>query len=543
MEKKVRPAKIVVYRTGEVIFLLLVAFYFTGGLGFLPASWIAVFDATPKIHRKLLTFAAGAAVILGLALFERARRDKAIESRNLLVRVIETWKSASTLWIVGFFLLFGSWWTISSCLRYEALNSGFDMAIFTQAIWNTTQGAWFYSSIKGGINLLGDHFAPLLAAFAIPYKLWPDPDLLLAVQAFAAAACVFPLTRIVRKSGQSPSWAVLYCLAFALYLPVRNAVRFDFHPEVAAMPLLFWAFVFLDEKKTVRASLFLALALLAKENMATVAFAFGFYACVKKEKAFGFGAFWMVFSVIYFFVVTRILIPELSGAPYFYLDGNFTSWIREGWGPFVKHIFRLSTLDYLAKVYSPLAFTSILAPASFLLTLPTLAQNILSRNEMTRSVFFQYTATLTPFVFISSVVALSKVRSHRRYWAYGILLTSVLMSGVSEVYPIRRHWITITPHVALVKNALAGIPSTASLRTHEFYAPHAANRKELHIYENDHPKEGGSWKARHTDFVAIDRRLFKDGFDVALNALKRDGYQIDLEEDGFCILKRSPSAD
>lgn len=413
------------------------------------------------------------------------------------------------------------------------------MAIFTQAVWNTTQGEWFYSSIKGGICLLGDHFAPLLALLALPYRIWPEPGLLLAIQAFAVASCVFPLARIVRKSGQSPSWAVLYCLAFALYLPVRNAVRFDFHSEVVAMPLLFWAFAFLEEKKTMLASIFLALALTAKENMATVAFAFGLYACLKREKALRFGIFWILTSLIYFYAVVHFFIPKLSGAPYFYLEGNFTEWLRAGWAPLMKHLFRSSTFSYLAKIYGPLAFTSVLAPTSLILTIPTLTQNILARNEMTLSIFHQYTATLTPFVFISSVMALAKVRSYRRYWAYGILLTSVLMSGVSEVYPMRRQWITITPRTMRVEKILRTIPAEYSLRTHELYAPHAANRKELHIYENNHPKEGGSWKAQHADMVAIDRQLLKGDLDDALNALKQSGYKIDFEDDGFYIFKKS----
>jgi len=539
MENKARAGKLNAYRTGEVVFLLLVVFYFSGGLALLPASWIAVFDATPIIHRKLLAFAAGAAVTLGLALFEWAHRDRELGNRSFLTRIIGTWKSASTPWIAGSFVFFGSWWTASSLLRHFAFKTGFDMAIFTQAVWNTTQGEWFYSSIKGGICLLGDHFAPLLALLALPYRIWPEPGLLLAIQAFAVASCVFPLARIVRKSGQSPSWAVLYCLAFALYLPVRNAVRFDFHSEVVAMPLLFWAFAFLEEKKTMLASIFLALALTAKENMATVAFAFGLYACLKREKALRFGIFWILTSLIYFYAVVHFFIPKLSGAPYFYLEGNFTEWLRAGWAPLMKHLFRSSTFSYLAKIYGPLAFTSVLAPTSLILTIPTLTQNILARNEMTLSIFHQYTATLTPFVFISSVMALAKVRSYRRYWAYGILLTSVLMSGVSEVYPMRRQWITITPRTMRVEKILRTIPAEYSLRTHELYAPHAANRKELHIYENNHPKEGGSWKAQHADMVAIDRQLLKGDLDDALNALKQSGYKIDFEDDGFYIFKKS----
>jgi hypothetical protein len=189
-----------------------------------------------------------------------------------------------------------------------------------------------------------------------------------------------------------------------------------------------------------------------------------------------------------------------------------------------------------------LAFSSIFAPASFILTLPTLAQNILSRNEMTRSIFFQYTATLTPFVFISSVMALAQLRVLRRYAAFVILLTAVLMSGGSEVYPMRRQWITITPHSAMVKKMLSGIPAPVSLRTHEFYAPHAANRKELHIYENDHPKEGGSWKARHADYVVIDKKILEMRYPVVLQHLFENGYVLEKEVDGITVLRRKDQA-
>jgi uncharacterized membrane protein len=286
------------------------------------------------------------------------------------------------------------------------------------------------------------------------------------------------------------------------------------------------------------ASLFLAIALTAKENMATVAFAFGLYACIKQEKSLRFGVFWILASIVYFYAVVHFFIPKLSGAPYAYLDGNFASWLREGWRPFAKHIFQPSTFSYLAKIYGPLAFSSFFAPASFILTLPTLAQNLLSRNEMTRSIFFQYTATLTPFVFISSVMALSRLRVFRRYAAYLILLTAVLMSGVSEVYPMRRQWITLTSHTSQVREILRKIPGEYSLRTHEFYAPHAANRKELHIFENNHPREGGSWKALHADYAVIDKELLAERYPAALRTLLENGYALDSESGGLAVLKR-----
>ena len=549
--------KVFACRAGEGILLLLLAVWITGGIPWFPKAWLGYFDFHPKVYRKLLTFAVGVAVFLGVALLEWARRDGTVTRASLLVKIEESWKAHAAFWIAGIFFVFGSLWTVSSCFRHESLNSGFDMAIFTQAISNTARGDWFYSSIKGGISLLGDHFAPLLAVYAMPYKIWPDPDLLLGIQAFGAASCVFPLAKIVRRTGQSQAWAVLFCVLYVLYLPVRNSVRFEFHPEVPAMPFFFWAFAFLQDKKMGLTTIFLALALMAKENVATVVFGFGFYAVffapspaptpgTCSDRAFWgparlWGIGWMVASVLYFYAVVHLFIPELSGAPYAYLSGNFTEWLHAGWGPFMKHMGQASTFSYLAKIYGPLAFTSVLAPASVVLTLPTLAQNLLSRNEMTRSVLFQYTSTLTPVVFIASVMSLAKVRLNRRYWAYLLLVTSVLTSGVSEVYHARRYWRQITPHVRMVKKILAAIPSSSSLRTHEFFAAHATVRKELHIYENNNPKEGGSWKARHTDLVAIDRMRLEAGFDAARRDLERSGFLAVFEQNGFVLFEKADS--
>ncbi|OQA55147.1 MAG: hypothetical protein BWY42_01545 [Candidatus Omnitrophica bacterium ADurb.Bin277] len=525
------------YRAFELIFFLLLILWATGGIPAFSSSLMSFFDGHPKYFRKLLVFSGGAAAITGIFLLEWARRDARITPHSFLSRMIGSARNASGYWTLGLFLIFGALWTASSLLRHAAFDSSFDMAIFTQAIWNTTRGDWFYSSIKGGISLLGDHFSPFLAVLALPYKIWPEPGFLLAIQAFSVASCVVPISRIVKRSGQSPAWAVLFCLLFILYRSVRNSVRFDFHPEVVAMPLLFWSFFFLEEKRAWRASLFLALALMAKENIAAVAFGLGVYALIKKEQQTGFGIFWVLASGIYLYFIVNRVIPAISGAPYAYLGGNFTEWIRLGWGPLATHLLKSSTFSYIAAIYGPLAFTSFLAPLQLILTLPILAQNLLSRNEMTRDLLFHYAAPLIPFVFISSVTAISKIRSGRRYWGYLLLITSVFMSGPSEVYPMRRMWIMITPHAREVAAMLKKIPAGQSLRTHEFFAPHAANRKHLHIFENNHPKEGGSWAARHTDLVAIDRSILKEKFDAALNELKNTGYTVSFERDGFVILE------
>ena len=45
--------------------------------------------------------------------------------------------------------------------RHRTFQTGFDLGIFDQALWNTAHGRLLFSSLKGDTILLGDHFDPL----------------------------------------------------------------------------------------------------------------------------------------------------------------------------------------------------------------------------------------------------------------------------------------------------------------------------------------------------------------------------------------------
>lgn len=506
-------------------FLFLVCFFifFTGFIPFAPAELYSLFDQRPLLHRILTAAAAGTGVLI---LFWR-------KDSSVLVSKFRTLSPASKIWPWLLFLASGSIWTYASWMRHQAFKSGFDMAIFTQAVWNTVHGHFLYSSIKGGICLLGDHFSPLLAVFALPFALWPKPESLLLLQAFIAAASVFPLYRLASQKNGSCVWALAAVLSLCLYLPLRNSVRFEFHPEIAAVPLLLWAYVYLSENKILKSSLMLVFALGTKESLAPVTCVFGIYSLLFSKHRI-FGLIWVLISPLYLFLVTRIWIPAISGQEYFYLSGNFMAWKEEGLGALLKHLFNPGTFAYLVKIYLPVAGFSVLDP-TFLLNLPALAQNLSSRNEATRSIFFQYTATLTPFVFVSAVETLKRFYPRKIFLAV-FMVSTVLTAGVSDIF-IAVHFRGETRERELFNQAFSAVPESASVRTHEFFAPHLANRKELHIFENNHPAEGGSEKARNTDFVIVHTRLLGADAEAKL-APVRAKYRLSYEKDGLMVFQK-----
>ena len=129
----------------------------------------------------------------------------------------------------------------------------------------------------------------------------------------------------------------------------------------------------------------------------------------------------------------------------------------------------------------------------------------------------------------------SKIKILAGAW---LIFWSFIFSGKTEFQIIREYQSKNDPHFHYVQNFLKTIPSDKSVRTHEGFAPHLANRKELHIYENQHPLEGGSEKAQNAEYVILDERLLGGNVQDKLKELEARGYQMSHQHDGFYVYKK-----
>ena len=244
----------------------------------------------------------------------------------------------------------------------------------------------------------------------------------------------------------------------------------------------------------------------------------------------------MVFSAAYFFGVLYYVVPKFFHEDYAYLGGSLLGWKEEGGQAILHHIVSAKTAAYLIKIFGPFGFVSFFHPPTLILTFPILLQNLLVQRESVLSIFFQYTALLTPFVVISAIYGFTALRP-TRVLIYYLLSCSLLMSGVSEFYVAYKEWKQWRPEFLEIQRAMEMIPESASVRTHEFFAPHLAHRKEVHIYENDNPREGGSEKAQGVDFVALYDSFLGDNPSTHFEKLKARGYAIGYQARGFSIFK------
>ena len=135
-------------------------------------------------------------------------------------------------------------------LRHRTFGSGrFDLGNMTQAVWSTAHGDFLSVTDVHGeqISRLGSHFDPILAALAPLWWVWPDPELLLVVQAIAVASGAIPVYWLARKHFDAEWPAAALAVAYLAYPPVQWLTMSDFHPVALACPLLLYAWWHLDE--------------------------------------------------------------------------------------------------------------------------------------------------------------------------------------------------------------------------------------------------------------------------------------------------------
>jgi len=206
------------------------------------------------------------------------------------------------------------------------LASTFDLVIFDQGIRGY---AHFHApvSIARGISdgegahflLLADHWSPVLALLAPLYWIHDSPATLLVAQGILFALAIPPLWAYTRRR-LGPGAAYFACVAYALSLPVMEAVIFDFH-EVAFVPVLTAVMVErFDRSPRAQAPLLGILAavalLLVKEDMGLLVAGFGGYLLLTRRRRTGLA--FVAGGLFTTWAATHLLIPAFGGSATFY---------------------------------------------------------------------------------------------------------------------------------------------------------------------------------------------------------------------------------
>ena len=462
--------------------------------------------------------------------------------------------------------------------RYRNYYGGrFDLGNMVQAVYNTAHGHFLQITTAEGrqASRLGSHVDPILAVFALPWLVWPSPEMLLVAQAVIVSLAAWPAYRLGLRILGDPRGAFLLSCALLLYPPLQYAVLNEFHPVTLAIPLLLFAFVFIDEGHWWRAVPFLVLAALCKEEIPAVIAVMGAYFALRKRSLRP--LILSACAVAYFIVAVKVVLPHYNagGSPFLnrYADlGSSASSIGVNVvlkpGVTLGHLFAWSNLRYWFHLLWPFGFTSLLSPLTTLIAAPEYLLNALASNGFQRSYEFHYVAGEVPFVFAGAVLGLARLRAFlvRGGWrarrsakraesiSVGTLATAVLGAAVLANFVLGplpfslpgahltgRDY-AVSGHAKVLDQAIKVIPSAANVTvcTENDAGSHLSARRVVYTFPDIH----------NAQWVIVDQKnpFWFDHYDAvrhsqALGALVlNQNYQSVYARDGVYVFKRVGSA-
>ena len=138
---------------------------------------------------------------------------------------------------VGVWVLGSAWFGVLALSRWYAVEtSAYDLGIFSQSAEAWSQGRLPHSQIRG-LPLLGEHFSPIMALTGPLWWLWPDPRVLLVLQAVLFGATAAMLVTCAAQTVHGWLLAGFTALVLTSYASL-SAIEFDFHEVAFAPPLM-----------------------------------------------------------------------------------------------------------------------------------------------------------------------------------------------------------------------------------------------------------------------------------------------------------------
>lgn len=514
----------------------------TDGIPFIQWGWLPELEKKSRYAQMTRLVLTAYAIPLFLYYF----LDRTTFKKLKVVKFIQGLaKSRSGIPVLFLTLSFWFFFVIIAFSRHRAFDTrAFDLGIFAQAVWNTLQGNFMYSSLKEGICLLGDHFSPILLLTTPFYRLWPDPRMLLILQALATSINIFLIFKISRLKIKSVGISLLFAVFYAFFRATRGPLWEDFHPEVLAEPFLLGAFLCLEKNRVIGFLIATALAAMGKENMLGISFTLGFYCAVFKKRPWV-GAGVMFFSVVFFLAEIYWWMPAIAGKPYFYQaffnsSGNSFS--------AAARLLSLDSLSYVFKIFSPLSFLSFFHFPALMLTFPILFQNLLSHGDVFRSMRYHYVAGLTPFLLVSSIYGFERLHSrlafvqkNRAYLMGIVTFIFFLQTGPSDYYYLWKVQKLFSNQKDAYSRELAKIPSKFSVLTHNHVIPHIVNRKNVHQFSYhpipDKVQQSATLKAAYVILGGVFWEPNTKPLAETRQAFIETGYQVQYQNEDFFILK------
>ncbi len=449
-------------------------------------------------------------------------------------------------------IIYTAYFAIVSFLRYDNFYTGrFDLGNMAQTVWNTTQGRIFTLTDPNGTDIVSrlafhaDFILILLAPF---YSIWSNPKILLLIQTLIVAGGAFFVFSIAKDILKNKNLALIFSFMYLINPSVQRVNIYDFHAVALATFFLLGTFYFYKKKKYIYFLIFALFAALTKEQIWAIIALFGIFIFVfQRKKALGLSIF-IASSAIFYFLIWHA-IPNALGSSHFALKyysefgdspGNIISSIIFSPRKIFGILFEQSRLTYLNQLFLPVGFLSLLAPLNLLFALPDLLINLLSNNPHLHQIYYQYTAAITPFIFITAIYGIGVIRKKFKLsnTLSIIYLLSVSLIGAYMYGPLpgargaNLDMFRPPSEKKHIENYLSSIPVTYSIAATNNIGSHLSHRERIYTVPQ------GMDEADMVIFLLTNPYKIKTEKEMVEKLKQNSNYVIDIEKNNFIVFRK-----
>ncbi|HUN31259.1 MAG TPA: DUF2079 domain-containing protein [Trebonia sp.] len=433
-------------------------------------------------------------------------------------------------WLIAF-VVFAAYSVISVSYIVRLDAGSPDLAVFTEYVKQFAHlNAPIVDVRSPGMNLLGDHFHPIVALIAPFFLAAPTPVTLVLAQALLVAISVIPVSRAATaKLGRTAGRVIT--AAYALSWGLQQMIDFDFHELAFAVPLLACSLSALVRGRTRAAVLWALPLVLVKEDQGFTVAAIGLVMLVTAWRArtraragqdgvtdnaaspppntWGVraGLFLVLWGLAWSVLSIEVIIPFFN--PFHQYDywtsggilGNSSSNSVIALLDQIGHDYARK-LGTLALVLVPVVFLALRSPLS-LVALPSLVLRFINTDPSYWGPYYHYSAPLMPIVFVAAIDGLARIQAARgapssRRGAsaaivrYSPALMLAIALGLCFWAPVKHLFqpqtYTISQHVRAEDAAMAKVPDGATVEaTENMEAPLAARADVFYASDPRNP--------------------------------------------------------
>ncbi|MFC1521119.1 DUF2079 domain-containing protein [Elusimicrobiota bacterium] len=357
--------------------------------------------------------------------------------------------------------------------RHQLLKTGWDMTFHMTAMHHSLS-TWDFMSAIPPFHLFSSH-AFLGMYLLVPFfKAFQSASTLFVFQTAAFLASVWMAYFIAKNTLKNSDYAVLFAILFMFNNKLREAMLYDFHPIMLAMPCLLAAIYFWQKSRIAGFVLSVFAAAIFKETVYPIAIFWGAMLILprikdvfakKKAKEWawaGIGLFLVVIFSAALYYYRGVFLPQ-QAVPEMHL-GNVDQFASTQTGMMINALLKpwkaLALLFddgrdkffFTWGIFKSFGFLSLLSPYFLIPSLGTWAYCLFLLRIPSEGP--HYMAELMPFAYLAALHGFKKLTDKKPKYIAHVLFIVVLMSlsqiGKGDMYWIKKYMKADAGHVEFV---------------------------------------------------------------------------------------------